>query len=140
MESCGIGEIIHLVVLLKWSLALVTSRILDIYFITALSLPPNSVVIASNALLLAGLKSWGCVTEVFLQESCSAVPVALVVSMEMNTNPCTVKFVMKLCIAEKFIISVCDQGSGEFECTSVIMHFDFYRDCTFTDGSRGGGC
>lgn len=115
-----------MVVLLKWSVPLVTSRILDIYFITALSLPPNSVVIASNALLLAGLKSWGCVTEVFLQESYSVVLVALVVSVEMNTNPCTVKSVMKLCITEKFVIPVCDQGNGEFECTNVMMHFDLH--------------
>lgn len=52
-----IGEIIHLVVLLLWTVPLVTSRILDVYFITALSLLPNSVLIASNTLLLAGLKS-----------------------------------------------------------------------------------
>lgn len=133
MESWEI-EIIHLVVLPKWSVPLVTSEILDIYFITALSLPPNCVVIASNALLLTGLKSWGCVTEVFLQESCSAVPVALVVSMEMNMSPWTVKFVMKLCIAENFVIPVCDQGNGEFECTNVIMHFDLHRDHICTDG------
>lgn len=42
------------------------SRILVV--ITALLLPPDSVLITSNALLLAGLKSWGCLTEMFLEE------------------------------------------------------------------------
>lgn len=108
---------------MKRSVPLVTSRIWAVYLITALSLPPNSVVITSNALLLARLKSWGCVREMFLQESYSAVPVAPVVSMEMRLDPCTVKFVMKLCIAEKRLTLACEQGDGEFECTDVMVHF-----------------
>lgn len=108
---------------MKCSVPLVTSRIWAVYLITALSLPPNSVVITSNALLLARLKSWGCVREMFLQESYSAVPMAPVVSMEMRLDPCTVKFVMKLCIAEKRLTLACEQGGGEFECTDVMVHF-----------------
>lgn len=108
---------------MKRSVPLVTSRIWAVYLITALSLPPNSVVITSNALLLARLKSWGCVREMFLQESYSAVPMAPVVSMEMRLDPCTVKFVMKLCIAEKRLTLACEQGGGEFECTDVMVHF-----------------
>lgn len=96
---------------------------MDVNLFTALSLPPNSVLITSNALLLAQLKSWGCLTEMFLQGSDSAVPVALRVSMGMSMNPRTVKCVMKLCIAEKYIIPVCEQGNGEFKCTNVMVHF-----------------
>lgn len=59
----------------------------------------------------------------FLQESYSAVPMAPVVSMEMRLDPCTVKFVMKLCIAEKRLTLACEQGGGEFECTDVMVHF-----------------
>lgn len=109
--------------LVKCSVPLVTSRIWAVYLITALSLPPNSVVITSNALLLARLKSWGCVREMFLQESYSAVPVALVVSMEMRVDPRTVKFVRKLCIAEKRLTRACEQGDGELKYTGVMVHF-----------------
>lgn len=76
-----------LVLLGKCSIPLLRSRILDINLITSLSLPPDSVLITSNALPLARLMSLGCLTEMFLQGSDSAVPVALVVSMGMCMNP-----------------------------------------------------
>lgn len=90
---------------------------MDVNLITFLSLPPDSVLITSNALPLARLRSWGCLTEMFLQESDSAVPVALAVSMGMCMNPCTVKCVTKLCIAENCIIPVCEHSNGEFKYT-----------------------
>lgn len=58
----------------------------------------------------------------FLQGSDSAVPVALMVSMGISMNPCTVKCVMKLGIAGKNIIPVCEQGNGEFKYTDVMMY------------------
>jgi len=87
-EICETGEITDEVVLGKRSVPLVTSRSLDVNLITALSLPLNSVLITSDALLLAGLKSWGRLIEVFLQGRDSAVPLALKVSVAMSAMYC----------------------------------------------------